>query len=266
MRVEAATALTRHPRRLAATALLAAGALALLPSTAAARPAARTLSWQAPAAGLAAVHLDAGNGIVEVTATGGDEVRVSVVTRLRRWSDDEPWRRIAGWFLTSAYDEDEALMAGLELVHRRTAGALELGLDPGGRVRTNRIEEVWRVEVPAGQRVAVRLDGGDVTVRGVAGGVRVRLGAGDLRVAVPEGDLDLAVAVGDIEASLAAASTRRVELSADVGDTTLWVAGNRIEHPREPGPGNRTSLRGRGRFTVEARVDVGEVTVRVGDN
>jgi hypothetical protein len=240
-------------------------ALAAAPVHAAARPAPRELTWEAPAAGLATLTLDAGNGEVEVVGVAADRVRVSVRADLRRWSDDEPWRRAIGWFLRSDYEEDAALMKALRLDPERTTDELALRLAPGGRTRTNRVAERWRVEVPVGARVAVRLDSGDVTIRGVTGGVRVRLGAGDASVLAPEGDLDVEVAVGKVDITFGSSSTREVELASQVGDTKLWVAGNRIEHPREPGPGNRTSLHGSGRYRVEASVSVGDVVVRIGD-
>jgi hypothetical protein len=241
--------------------LLAAGASSL---SAAERSGPRTLTWEAPTTGVEELRLEAGNGRVEVVATPGDAVRVSLRAELKRWSDDEPWRRMVSWFLTSAHKEDAALMSALALEHEQEGGALSLGLRPRGRTRTNRVAETWRVELPAGKRAVVRLDSGDVTVTGVAGGVEVRLGAGDVVVRAPQGDLDVTVGVGDIDVRLASLSTRDVVLEAQVGDTELWVAGNRVRHAREPGPGNHTSLRGSGRFDVRANVSVGDVAVRIG--
>ena len=244
--------------------LLVLVALAAAPLAAAERPGPRVLTWEAPAAGVEALRLEAGNGRVEVVPSADDQVRVRLRAELKRWSDDEPWRRIASWFLTSKHGEDAALMQALALEHERRGDALELGLRPGGRTRTNRVDETWRVEVPPGRRVVVELGAGDVVVTGIAGGVEVRLGAGDVRVDAPAGDLDVAVKVGDVDVRLGSLSTREVVLVADVGDTRLWVGGNRIVHGREPGPGNRTALRGSGRWAVNARVSVGDVAVRVG--
>ena len=244
--------------------LLLAVATAAAPLAAAERPGPRELTWEVPATGVQNLRLAAGNGQVEVVPSSDGVVRVRLRAELKRWSDDEPWRRIAAWFLTSEHEEDAELMAALALEHERRGGTLELGLRPGGRTRTNRVNETWRLELPPGARAEVELGSGDVVVEGIAGGVEVRLGAGDVRVSAPSGDLDVTVDVGDIDVRLGSLSTREVELTADVGDTRLWVAGNRVEHAREPGPGNHTSLRGSGQYAVRARVTVGDVAVRVG--
>jgi hypothetical protein len=259
-------ALSSHTARHTARVTLVAAtvAAALITPLQAASPTPPVLQWSAPATGVVEVVVEAGNGEVTVVPSADDQVRVEVRTRLKRWSDDEPWRRLAGWFLSSRYEEDEALLASLRIDHRRSGDLLELTLLPRGRTRTNRVEESWRVEVPATAKVDVQLDSGDLEVTGVGGGVRAELGAGDLLVRVPQGDLDLRVGVGEIEASLASRSTARVALESTVGDARLWVGGSRIEHAREPGPGNHVSLSGSGRYAVRASVDVGDVSVRVG--
>jgi len=226
--------------------------LAAVGLSAAALAGERELTGSTDAKGLKSLRLEAHVGSVEITAADGDRISWT----LRLVPDDDN-----AWF--SSRKEAQAAVAGAKLRAAAAGDAWELSLELPRGVDFDDVEEHWEVKVPT--RFAVEVDGnvGEVRVTGMGGGVDAELNVGDLRVDVPQGDVRARLNVGDLSILSRTKSMGRAVLEANVGSVDLRVDGKRIESAGFMVVGGGVKSDGTGDDDVDARVNVGEVSVRV---
>src|SRR3954463_11950371 len=181
------------------------------------------------------VASDAGD--VKVVATDGDRV---TVRRTTHWvtSEPKPTKSVSG-------------------------GVLRLAGDCDGWTAF-RCESSYRIEVPRGLAVDVKVDSGDVDVRGVTGAVNLSTGSGDVsghglagaRVRATSGS-------GDVRLGLVS-SPLSVEALSDSGDVDVELPRGEYALDTHTDSGD-TSVHGIVRYdladhVVQARTDSGDVT------
>lgn len=228
----------------------------------AAEPRTRVLEWQGSANSLSTVALRAGNGSLTVKAVDGDRVSIRVEVSPSGGGDDEPEHEFLSWFLTSKDLTDEELIGSIDLRMDPNGDQLDVSLRPRGRTRKSRVTERWTIELPARSALEAKLDDADVHVTGLHGGVYLRLGHGSADLDLVGGDVDAQVTVGQIEVRTQG-DYRNILLRSRVGDTAMWLRGDRIEYTDPPGPGSRVSLDGKGDYRARVEVEVGDAELRV---
>jgi len=210
---------------------LAAIAAVALASTAVAED--RVLEGDADAKGLVRLRMEAHVGSVDIVAKDGD--RIAWKVRLEPDKDD-------GWF--SSRKDAQAAIDGAKVRAVAAGDSWDLELELPRGTDFDDVVEHWTIEVPP--RFAVELDAnvGEMEVMGVAGGVEAKLNVGDLRIVSRTRSLG------------------RVELEANVGGADLMVDGKRTESSGLF-VGGKVRSDNKGDDDVDARVNVGEVRVRV---
>ena len=221
----------------------------------------RTLTWEQAADGIDRLELDGGNGSVEIVASDSETIEVELRVRFDRWPRNAG-RGALGWFLRSDYPDGDALVEAVKIEAEHSDNTLEIGVRPRGKSREALVED-WRIRVP--RRLALELDlaSASVDVTGVEAGVQLRMGHGDAKIEVPRGPLDLRVTVGKIDARVREADVGYVSLRSQVGDTRLWLDGNRVRYTDPPGPGSEVVIEGDGPDDIDVRVRVGDAKLRV---
>ncbi len=212
----------------------------------------RELTGSTDAKGLKALRLDAHVGDIEVTATDGD--RISWTLRLEP-DDDHTW-------FSSRSDAQKAV-DGAKLRAAAAGEAWELAVElPRGTDHDDVIEH-WEVKVPVRFALDVDSNVGEVRLSGMGGGIDAELNVGELRIEVPQGDVRARLNVGDLAIVSHTRSLGRATLESNVGGADLKVDGKRIESSGFMVVGGGIKSEGSGDDDVDARVNVGEVTVRV---
>lgn len=212
----------------------------------------RELAGSTPAKGLTTLRLDAHVGSVEVVVGEADEVRWTL--RLVPDGDD-------GWF--GGRKDAQATVDAAKVRAAAAGDAWQLAIELPRGADFDDVAEHWRVEVPARFAVVVDANVGEVAVVGPAGGIEVTLNVGELRIQAPRGDLRARVNVGEIDVRSATAAPGRVQLESNVGEVDLQIEGKRIESSGFFAVGGEVSSTGSGEDDIEARVNVGEVRVKV---
>jgi hypothetical protein len=221
------------------------------------------LRWEGRTEGAVRIRLSGGNGAARIRAVDGDRIVIHLRLERNGWTDDESWRRALSWFTTSRFDDDEALARAVEIDVERRGSELVVSPLPHGRSRESRLAELWELEVPRALAVEIAMKSAVVEVVGVAGGVELSLGHGRAEVDVPGGPLDLEVTVGELEVRTAQGDFGRLSLASKVGETRLWLHGNRVRYPKPPGPGSRIEIDGDGANDLRLRVEVGDAALHV---
>lgn len=225
----------------------------------------RLLEQEFSATGIDSFSLEAGNGSARIAVGDQDRIRVQVRITPKRWTDDEPWRKVFGWFLTSEYEDVNDLIAAVRLDVPRVLGStLRVALLPSGRTRESRIAEEWTVTIPSRLAVRLQMDATEANISGAEGGVTVNAGFGSVLVDVPHGRLDIETKVGKIRLLNAGDAIGDVQLGSRVGHVSLRLDGRNIQVPSEPGPGAHVSVKGNGRDTVRAWIEVGDIDALLG--
>lgn len=214
----------------------------------------RQLTGRWAATGLNELKLAASDGEVTITAADVAEVEVSV--------DVRPARKGSSFF---SRFKGSGNPAGATVHHQESDGRTTVRLNGGN----GPLEEHWTIRVPRHFRAQVEMGDGRLSITGIEGGVWAKANAGlgsrpgTMTVDVPGGALDLSLAVGEVTATTGSTNHGNVDVSSDVGDAKLTIAGRAINAPREPGPGHRLRLDGEGPHALRVRVNVGDATLRI---
>jgi len=139
----------------------------------------------------------------------------------------------------------------------RAAGGITVELGDGS------CADGWRVSVPAGVSLDLRVNDGDVSVAGMSGGVTVAGRAGDVTVDVAAGSVDIDRHVGAVSVTTQSPCVALADTRTRVGRAQLRVQGHPIEFAKAPGPGARVTLRGDGHARITSRVGVGSSIVNL---
>ncbi len=239
--------------------------IALVSACGIARASERVLEQEFPAEGIETLRLVAGNGSARVTAGDDDRIHVTVRVTPKRWTDDEPWRKALQWFLTSEYEDVNDLIAAVRIDSGRTfGGALKVSLLPSGRTRESRVAEEWTVTLPARMALDMRMDATEAEITGITGGVTIDAGVGGIVVDVPRGGLDVSIKVGKLTLTDHSAEIGDIRLGSKVGKVSLRLDDRYFEVPSEPGPGTHVSVKGHGRDSILAWIEVGDISARLG--
>jgi hypothetical protein len=213
----------------------------------------RALSADIPGSGLDTLALQVGVGEVHVTASADDEVHAEVTLR--------PKEREFFGFLhwSNAMGRDIAAAA----IHQeRKDKRLTLSLDLDGHDQ-DEIKQEWEVQVPSRLKLDSVMNVGEMNIVGVAGGVGAKLDVGELEIDVPKGSIDADVNVGEIRAKSGSVHHGRIQLASNIGDATLLLHGNESGVHEHGGLGNRVSMDGDGPDSMDLKLNIGEVTLRV---
>jgi hypothetical protein len=214
----------------------------------------RQLADRWPATGLNELKLDASDGEVTISAADITEIDLTV--------DVRPARQGGSFF---SRFRSSGNPAAAQLRHQESGGRTTVRLEGGH----GPLEAHWTIRVPKHFRVQVEMEDGRLTITGIEGGVWAKANAGlgsrpgTMTVDVPGGALDLSLAVGHVTATTGSTDHGAVDVSSDVGDAKLTLAGRAINAPREPGPGHRLRLEGEGPYALRVRVNVGDASLRI---
>jgi hypothetical protein len=213
----------------------------------------RTLSADLASAGLDTLALQVGVGEVHITASADDEVHAEVTLRPKE-------REFLGFLhWSSSMGRDIAAAA----IHQeRKDKRLTLSLDLDGHDQ-DEIKQEWEVQVPARLKLDSVMNVGEMNIAGVAGGVGAKLDVGELEIDVPKGSIDADVNVGEIRAKSGSAHHGRIQLASNIGDATLMLHGAESGVHEHGGLGNRVSMDGDGPDSMDLKLNIGEVTLRV---
>jgi hypothetical protein len=213
----------------------------------------RTLSADVSGTGLDTLALQVGVGELRVTASADDEVHAEVTLRPKE-------RELFGFLHWSGAPGRDMAAAVIhqELRDKR----LTLSLDLDGHDR-DEIKQEWEVQVPARLRLDSVMNVGEMNIAGVAGGVGAKLDVGELEIDVPKGSIDADVNVGEIRARSGSGHHGRIQLASNIGDATLLLHGSESGVHEHGGLGNRVSMDGNGPDSMDLRLNIGEVTLRV---
>lgn len=212
----------------------------------------REITGTADAKGLLALRIEAHVGEVEVRIGTKDQIN----WRLRLEPNDDD-----GWFSSP---KDAAHAVADAKVRSTVAGdryELELELPRG--TDFDDTKEHWEIEVPARFAIELEANVGKVEVVGVTGGVEAELNVGELRIDVPAGRVDARANVGEIKVLSSTKSPGEVRLSANIGDVDLRIGGKRFQAERGFALGGGVSASNGGKDDVTAKVNVGDVSVRI---
>lgn len=218
----------------------------------AANAADREIKGSVEAKGLQSLRIEAHVGEVEIRTTDKDQI----AWRLRLEPDHDD-----GWFNSS---KDAARAVAEAKVNTTSAGSrfeLELVLPRG--TDFDDVEEHWEIEVPARFAIEVESNVGTIEVVGPTGGVEAELNVGELRIEVPHGKVDARANVGEVRVISSTRSPGEIRLSANIGDVDLRIADKRVQAERGLALGAGISASHGGKDDISAKVNVGDVNVRV---
>ncbi len=114
-----------------------------------------------------------------------------------------------------------------------------------------------------GFAIEVEANVGRVEVTGPTGGVEAELNVGELRIDVPSGKVDARANVGEIKVLSATKSPGELRLSANIGNVDLRIGDKRVQADRGFALGGGVSASQGGKDDISAKVNVGDVSVRI---
>jgi hypothetical protein len=212
----------------------------------------REIAGSVDAKALQALRIEAHVGQVDIRVSTKDQI--SWRLRLEPDGDD-------GWFS----GKKDAARAVAEAKDKAVASGntFELELELPRGTDFDDVEEHWEIEVPARFAIDVEANVGQVLLNGMTGGIEAELNVGELRIDVPAGRIDARLNVGEIEIMSSTKSPGEIRLSANIGDADLRIGGKRFQMERGFGLGGGVSASNSGKDDVTAKVNVGEVSVRI---
>lgn len=237
--------------------IMFAGLLATLPLGiyAAETPVARTLTADAPTAGIDKLELDLGVGEVKVTPSSDDGVHVQVKLRQK----DEEFL----WFFHWASAGTDKDIAAARIDQEKLGDKLKLSLDYPSDKQDN-IKQEWEVMVPARLALDAQMKVGQLSIEGITGGVGAQLNVGELDINTPRGPIHAEVNVGQIRAISHTAQLGDIDASSNIGDVTIYQHGKFVDRDTERhGLGRNVELHASGSDGMHLTINVGEVILKV---
>jgi hypothetical protein len=214
-------------------------------------PSPRVLNLDLAAAGLDGLDLDVGVGEVHVTASPDDQVHAKVTLKSKQHD-------FFGLHWTSSSSRQIAAAA---IKQERQDKRLVLSLDyPHDQ---DDIKQEWEVQLPARLALGADMKVGEMTIACVAGGVEAKLDVGELSIDTPMGRIHGEVNVGEVRATSGSDKHGHIELSSNIGEAVLVLAGESIGKHEHGGLGNHVSLDGSGPDEMRLSVNVGEVSLHI---
>jgi hypothetical protein len=213
----------------------------------------RTLSLDLASTGLDTLALQVGVGEVHVTASSDDQVHAQVTLRPKE-------REFLGFLHWSGGAGRDIAAASIHQERDDKRLMLSLDLD---RHDQDEIKQEWEVQVPARLKLDSVMNVGEMSIAGVTGGVGAKLDVGELEIDVPKGSIDADVNVGEIRAKSGSGHHGHIQLASNIGDATLLLQGAESGVHEHGGLGNRVSLDGDGPDSMDLKLNIGEVTLRI---
>ena len=235
----------KHKLSLLALAMLGMGA-------ATASSDVREITGSVEAKALQALRIEAHVGHVDIKV--GTKDQISWRLRLEPDGDD-------GWF--SGHKDAERAVAEAKVKATTSGNRFELELELPRGTDFDDVEEHWEIDVPARFAIDVEANVGQVELTGMTGGIEAELNVGELRIDIPSGRIDARLNVGEINITSASKTPGEIRLSSNIGDADLRIGGKRFQMERGFGLGGGVSASNSGKDDVTAKVNVGEVSVRI---
>lgn len=215
----------------------------------------RTLTADIATAGLARLALKVGVGEVHVTPSADDKLHVQVTLRQKE--------REFMWFFHWASQGTAQDIAAAALKQQQQDKQLSLSLDYPSGQNPDDLKQEWDVQVPARLALDADMKVGELTIEGVAGGVAAKLNVGELSIDTPKGSISADVNVGEIRAKSGTARHGKIDLSSNIGETVVTIAGKNAGSHEHGGLGNSVDLDGDGPDTMHLSINIGEASLRI---
>jgi hypothetical protein len=212
----------------------------------------REITGTVEAKDLRALRIEAHVGEVDVRVSTKDLVS----WRLRLEPNDND-----GWF--SSRKDAARAVAEAKVKTIVADGRFELELELPRGTDFDDVKEHWEIEVPARFAIDLHANVGEVELTGMSGGVEAELNVGELHIDVPSGKVDARVNVGEVKVLSATKSPGEVRLAANIGDADLRIGSKRFQAERGFVLGGGVSASNGGKDDITAKVNVGDVTVRI---
>ena len=114
-------------------------------SSTAAQAEQRVLEETHSATELRGLELVAGDGQVDISTSVDGQIHLQLRVKARKSSDDEWWSGLRSWFLSSRFEDQDELLAAVEMQAKRDGDRLVVRPLPRGRTRETRIAERWTI-------------------------------------------------------------------------------------------------------------------------
>jgi hypothetical protein len=215
----------------------------------------RTLTADIATAGLARLALKVGVGEVHVTPSADDKLHVQVTLRQKE--------REFMWFFHWASQGTAQDIAAATLKQQQQDKQLGLSLDYPSGQNEDDLKQEWDVQVPARLALDADMKVGELTIEGVAGGVDAKLNVGELSIDTPKGAIHADVNVGEIRAKSGTDRHGNIDLSSNIGETVVTIAGKNAGSREHGGLGNSVKLDGDGPDAMHLSINIGEASLRI---
>lgn len=231
------------------------GALLCVFQAAQAAAPARTLTADIPAAGVTALKLSMDVGQAEIGVSPDDAVHVRVTLKQKQ--------REFLWFFHWMSAGTARDIAAATLSSSREGGTVSVALSYPD-IDSGDVQQNWRVELPARLALDATMKVGRLGIDGIAGGITARLNVGQLDITSPAGPLHVEVNVGQIRARSHSARHGPIRLASNIGEAALYMDGKRVGGAGgHSGLGRTLSLAGSGPDSMDLKVNIGEVLLRL---
>ena len=201
----------------------------------------RTGTVRMAGAGVNVVEIRSGPGLIELSQSSDDSIRVTAELRSQ---DKERLERVCG--------------PSSRLTRNTSGSTVVLDLEQSSRRQCG---ELWRVELPREVGATLRMRVGDVRVNAVLPRLEVDVdGPGSVKGSIDAPFVDIDLDIGDVEITSGQEGVGHARVESAIGSSSLTLRGLRIE-PRRSGAGSATEARGDGSATIRVRTGNGRATL-----
>jgi hypothetical protein len=216
----------------------------------------RVLNADIPAKGIDTLALAIGIGELRITSSSDDALHIRV--SLQQKSGEFLW--FFHWHPRATLQEIQSAQITQKIQGKR----LVLSLTTPTKFNSDDVKQKWVIALPERMALDLNMKVGEATISGIAGGVQADLNVGELNVEVPRGALNAKVNVGQISVDTDTQLPGNIVLSSNIGEAVLYMNGKHIRHAgNHTGLGRRIDLDGSGPDSMNLKVNVGEVDLRI---